>query len=146
MIKLIDIAPDNWRLKLAVAEEQKKYVANSTTILARAYAYRNERSRAYIIYNDDTPVGMGLYHDASAFEAYIFSELFIDARYQGKGYGKEAAQLVLDAMKADGKYNKVILCYIEGNETAKKLYEGLGFVEMERDEDEIVMELYFQMK
>lgn len=141
MIQLMDIDPGNWRLGLQVADEQKQYVASSAMILARAYAYRNARSRAYIIYNDDTPIGMGLYHDEQEFNAYIFSELFIDSRYQGKGYGKEATRLVLDAMKADGKYNKVILCYIEGNETAKKLYESFGFVETDRDEDEIIMEL-----
>ena len=143
MIRLEDVNEGNWRIPLAVSDEQKQYVANSTTILARAYAYRNARSRAYIIYSDDTPIGMGLYHDEPEFEAYIFSELFIDARYQGKGYGKEATRMVLDAMKADGKYNKVVLCYLEGNEAAKKLYEKFGFVETDRDEDEIIMELVF---
>ena len=143
MIRLEDVNEGNWRIPLAVSDEQKQYVANSTTILARAYAYRNARSRAYIIYNDDAPIGMGLYHDEPEFDAYIFSELFIDARYQGKGYGKEATQMVLDAMKADGKYNKVVLCYLEGNEAAKRLYEKFGFVETDRDEDEIIMELLF---
>ena len=143
MIRLEDVNEGNWRIPLAVSDEQKQYVANSTTILARAYAYRNARSRAYIIYNDETPIGMGLYHDEPELDAYIFSELFIDARYQGKGYGKEATRMVLDAMKADGKYNKVVLCYLEGNEAAKKLYEKFGFVETDRDEDEIIMELSF---
>ena len=44
-------------------------------------------------------------------------------------------------MKRDGKYSKVILCYIEGNDAVKKIYEGFGFVEVERDEDEVIMEL-----
>ncbi len=60
--------------------------------------------------------------------------LFIDEQYQGNGYGLAAAKLVLDNMKHDGKYNKVILCYIEGNIAAKCLYEKLGFMETERDE------------
>ena len=33
------------------------------------------------------------------------------------------------------------LCYIEGNDAAKKLYESFGFVEIDRDEDEIIMEM-----
>lgn len=141
MIRLEDVNEGNWRIPLAVSVEQKQYVANSTTILARAYAYRNARSRAYIIYNDETPIGMGLYHDEPEFGAYIFSELFIDARFQGKGYGKTATKLVLDCMERDGRYHKVVLCYIEGNDAAKKLYESFGFVEIDRDEDEIIMEL-----
>ena len=44
-------------------------------------------------------------------------------------------------MKNDGKYNKVVLCYIEGNNAAKTLYENFGFTEIDRDEDEIIMEL-----
>ena len=47
----------------------------------------------------------------------------------------------MDELKADGRYDKVILCYIEGNETARKLYESFGFTETGRDGDEIVMQL-----
>ena len=73
--------------------------------------------------------------------AYIFSELLIDEQYQSRGYGKAATKLVLDCMRADGRYDQVVLCYIEGNEAAKRLYEGFGFVETDRDEDEIIMTL-----
>ena len=52
MIHLVDIDPGNWRLKLEVAESQKHYVANSSVMLARAYAYRYQRSRAFVIYDD----------------------------------------------------------------------------------------------
>lgn len=141
MIRLVDIDPDNWRLGLKVAESQKTYVANSPVMLARAYAYRDLRSRAFVIYDDETPVGMGLYYDCPELDSYDFSQIFIDERYQGRGYGKVATKLVLDAMKEDGKYRKAVLCYIEGNDAAKKLYEQFGFVEIDRDGDEIIMEL-----
>lgn len=140
MIRFVDIDPDNWRLGLKVAESQKTYVANSDVMLARAYAYRDYRSRAFVIYDDEIPVGMGLYYDLPELDCFDFSQLFIDERYQGRGYGKEATQLVLDAMKQDGKYDKVVLCYVEGNNVAKRMYEKFGFVETERDGNEIVME------
>ena len=141
MIQLVDIDEENWRIPLKVSKEQERYVASSTTILARAYAYRNSRSQAFFIYEDDTPVGMCMYHDCESLEAYIFSEIFIDEKFQGKGYGKTTTKLLLDSMKKDGKYEKVILCYVEGNDVAKNLYESYGFVETGCDEDEIVMEL-----
>lgn len=141
MIHLVDIDPGNWRLKLAVAESQKNFVANSAVLLARAYAYRDQRSRAFIIYDDETPVGMGLYYDCPDAECYDLSQIFIDQRYQGRGYGKAATKAVLDVLKQDGKYRKVDLCYVEGNNAAQKLYEQLGFLEIDRDEDEIIMEL-----
>ena len=141
MIHLVDVDEGNWRIPLKVSKEQERYVANNATILARAYAYRNSRSRAFFIYKNENPVGMGLYYDDELFDAYIFCELFIDERFQGKGLGKEATKLVIDSMKKDGNYGKVILCYIEGNDAARKLYESCGFVEIDRDEDEIIMEL-----
>ena len=141
MISLEDIDAGNWRIPLSVSKDQEQYVASTTTILARAYAYREQRSRAFVIYDNETPVGMVLYHDEDSLDAYIFSEILIDERFQGKGYGTAATKLVLDRMKEDGRYHKVVLCYIEGNDAAKKLYEQFGFVETDRDEDEIIMEL-----
>lgn len=141
MIRLEDIDEGNWRIPLSVSKAQEQFVASTTTILARAYAYRNARSQALLICDNETPVGMVLYHDEESLGAYIFSEILIDERFQGKGYGKTATKLVLDRMTEDRKYHKVVLCYIEGNEAAMKLYESFGFVEIDRDEDEIIMEL-----
>ena len=144
MIHFEPVDPSNWRLNLQVAEEQKHYVADRTVMLARAFAYRDSRSQAYVIYDGETPVGMVMYHDCEELDAYDLSQLFIDKDHQSKGYGKAATQLILDMMKQDGKYNKVILCYIEGNDAARNLYEGFGFREIDRDEDEILMELHFK--
>lgn len=141
MIRLVTIDPDNWRLGLKVSEAQSKFVASSAVLLARAYAYREYRSNAFVIYNDDLPVGMVLYYDCDECSAYDFSQLFIDERYQRKGFGMEATRQILEMMKCDGKYNKVTLCYIEENEAAKNMYEKLGFYSTgDRDGDEIVME------
>ena len=44
-------------------------------------------------------------------------------------------------MQKDGVYNRVVLCYIEGNEAAKQLYLKLGFDHTgETDGNEIIME------
>ncbi len=141
MIHFEEVDEGNWRLDLAVAEEQKHYVAEPYVMYARAYAYRNARSRAFVIYDNETPVGAGLYYDCPELKVYDLSQLLIDHRYQGLGYGKAATKLILEELRKDGKYTKVDLCYIEGNEAAKGLYEQFGFVEIDRDGDEIVMEL-----
>ena len=142
MICLEPIGPDNWREKLEVREDQKRFVSAPDRILARAYAYREQRSQARLILDGEIPVGMLLYHDWPEAEQYVFSELLIDRRYQRRGFGMEAARLALDEMRADGCYPKVCLCYIEGDEPARDLYEKLGFTHTgEVDEDEIIMEL-----
>lgn len=139
MVWLEEVNPDNWRLGLGVRDDQKEFVAGSVVLLARAYAYRNSRSNAFVIYNDDMPVGMALYYDME--DAYNFSQLFIDERYQGRGYGYKAAEMIIQKMKDDGVFDKVVLCYVEGDEAAKRLYLKLGFSHTgEVDEGEVVME------
>ena len=90
MIHLESITPDNWRLGLKVRKDQTEFVSDSAGILARAYAYRDSRSQAFIIYSDEIPVGMAMYHDWVEESAYDFSQFFIDQRYQGKGFGYPA--------------------------------------------------------
>lgn len=145
MIRLETVGPENWREDLKVSEAQKRFVSDTMKLLARAYAYREHRSRAYVIYDGDVPVGMALYYDCDELNAFDFSQIFIDERYQGKGFGTEAAKQILELMRSDGKYDKAILCYIDGNEAAKSMYEKLGFsLTGERDEDEIIMEKRFR--
>lgn len=141
MIRLEDITPDNWRLGLRVSEAQRRYVSDSAGILARAYAYRENRSRAFVIDNDGVPVGMGLYYDLPEMACYDFSQFFIDERYQGRGFGPAAARLILEELRRDGRYDKVVLCYVEGNDRVRRFYEGFGFTVVDRDEDEMIMEL-----
>ena len=145
MIRLEAVTPDNWRLGLKVRDDQRSFVADSAGILARAYAYRESRSRAFVIYNDDVPVGMALYYDIDEEREYNFSQFFIDGRYQRKGFGSKAAAMILHMMKDDGKFDKVVLCYIDGDDAAKNLYEKLGFHHTgEAYEDEIIMEMSFR--
>ena len=142
MVRLASIGPDNWREELAVLEGQRRFVSDPNRLLARAYAYREQGAQAKLILNDGTPVGMLLYHDWPEAERYVFSQLLIDGRYQRRGFGLEATRLALEEMRADGRYAKVCLCYVEGDAPARLLYEKLGFTHTgETEEDEIVMEL-----
>ena len=140
MIRLEAIDETNWRYPLRVSEAQKAYVAGTAALLARAYAYRRLHSRAFLVCDGETPVGMGLYYDCPELDAYDLSQFFIDERYQRRGYARAAIRLVLDAMKQEGRYRKALLCYIKGNAAAKSLYGSFGFVETGCDGDEIVME------
>ena len=143
-VRLEEVTPENWRADLHVREDQQRFVASREGTLARAFAYRERRSRAFIIMAGDEPVGMAMYYDSPHRDSYAFSEFFIDERYQGRGFGRAAAELVLERMRADGRYARVLLCYVDGNDVAKRLYESLGFhCTGEADGDEIVMELIF---
>ncbi len=140
MIYLVDIDNEAGDTNLEVAEEQQSYVCNSLVMLARAWLHRKLHPRVFNVYDDKTAVGMGMYLDDPEKSAYDFCQLFIDKRYQGKGYGKAAVGLVLDAMKDEGKYQKVSMCYVEGNDASRNLFEQFGFVEVSHPWDEIFME------
>ena len=145
-IRLEEVTPDNWRADLHVRPDQQRFVASREGTLARAFAYWDRRSQAFIIMADEEPVGMAMYYDSPQRNAYYFSEFFIDERHQGRGFGRAAARLVLERMRAEGRYPKVFLCYVEGNEPARLLYEGLGFRQTgEADGDEIIMELDLEL-
>lgn len=133
--------PKNWRTDMRVTESRRHYAADKATLPARAYAYRDENSRAYFLYKGETAVGMGLYYDCPELGTYEFSQFFIDQRFQERGLGLAGAKLLLEEIRREGKYQKVILCYIEGNAAARGLYEKLGFAHTgQQDGDEIVME------
>jgi len=141
MLHIVDVNGDNWLCDLNVAGEQMDYVLDAYGILARAYAYRDEGSRAFFIYDDDTPVGMGLYCDYPDLNAYELNQFFIDERYQGRGYGRAALELVLDEMRQVGRYRKVVLWYIDGDNAARNLYGQAGFTVFCHIKDEIGMEM-----
>ena len=43
----------------------------------------------------------------------------IDWRYQGSSYGKQVVKLLINMIKSEDKYSKIILCYIDGDEIIK---------------------------
>jgi len=141
MIHFEEIDKDTDYGYLRVSEAQKGTVAEIPIILARAYLYRNYHSHAYLIRADKTPVGMALYYDYDNGKEYTLAELFIDERYQRRGYGTEAVKKLLEEMRADGRFQKVYLSYTRGNETARRLYEKFGFQEIVADDEEVGMEL-----
>lgn len=77
MIRLEAIDETNWRYPLRVSEAQKAYVAGTAALLARAYAYRRLHSRAFLVCDGETPVGMGLYYDCPELDAYDLSQFLL---------------------------------------------------------------------
>lgn len=128
MIHLEKVEGNDYRkfTRLKVKDEQKRYVASNLGILAKAFAYYND-STVYGIYNDATAVGLALVREYQDDDCYIFDQLMIDEKYQGNGYGKRATELILNDLKNKNKFNKVLLCYVEGDNAAKHLYSSFGF-------------------
>ena len=59
---------------------------------------------------------------------YIWLDrLLIDARFQGRGYGRAALEALLERLSREYPEQDVYLSVIEGNDVATRLYEQYGF-------------------
>ena len=140
-----EITPDNWRKinALEVKEEQKHFVASNVAILARAFAYREDNSKVFAIYNDVNLIGLIMQRDFKDENALIciLDQFMIDKNYQGQGYGKVSMELWMSMIKKENRYSAMELCYIEDDYIAEKLYKSLGFSRKPEDDDgdELVM-------
>ena len=72
---------------------------------------------------------------------YDLRRLMIDAKFQGRGYGKEALMLALEFIRTFpcGKAEFCWLSYEPENKAARNLYRTFGFVETgEKDGEEVI--------
>ena len=128
-------------LDLMVSEEQAEHVDDNAVSLALAW-YHRDFCRPFCIYNDDTMVGfVMLYCDEAERECEIW-QFMIDKKYQGKGYGKAALEVVIKHIKSNPVFENIFLLLFPDNEAAIKLYEKAGFyLTGESVDDEVVMML-----
>ena len=136
-------------LKLELAESQKDYVASNTVSMAQAYAV-NASGRfvqCFGIYDGDTAVGFAMIgHHSEEYNgmaeiyrhSYYLWRFMIDHRFQGKGFGRDALNLLLDYVLSfpDGEEDTWSTSYDQENEAARHLYASFGFAPNgEKDSD-----------
>lgn len=123
-------------------DEQKDLVNPAWFSIGRAYLFK-EDNYPCIIYNEkDEAIGfINLCKWLGSGDAYSWS-YFIDREYQGKGYGKQAAQLAVDILKAATPGKRIKLATEQCNVKAQRLYKSYGFEKLpEMDGDDIVFGL-----
>ena len=130
MIHLVEIGEENFFTvrALSVREDQRRFLDSPLGILARGYVYRDQRPRVLAVADGETVVGLLLVKDLDEAPAcYDLQQFMIDSRYQGRGYGKAALGLLLDQLRAEGKYADVEVCVHRDNEAALALFTAAGF-------------------
>ena len=132
---------DAFNLKLAPGQE--KFVSHPIRSLAQAYVYRDQ-CQPFGIYACGKMVGyvMVIYdYDVPEYDIW---HMMIDGSEQGKGYGSDALDRVIEYIRTKpfGDSDRVALTCNKNNPAAKKLYERKGFSATGvEDEDEIEMVL-----
>ena len=128
-ITLRDITGDNYfqvlELKISPEQEAAKFVSPVVRSLADAWFYREEGiTYPKAVYADEDLVGFIMYElDTEEQQVFIWRFL-IDQRYQGKGYGRQTIEVVMEMAK-----EQVVADYVDGNEPMKKILLDLGFEE-----------------
>ena len=131
-VTLREITGDNYfqvlELKISPEQEAAKFVAPVVRSLADAWYYRGEGiTYPKAIYAKDDLVGFIMY-DLDPEEQQVFIWRFlIDQRYQGKGYGRQTIEAVVEMAKEQAQITKVVADYVDGNEPMKKILLDLGF-------------------
>lgn len=125
-----------------LTEEQREMVSPLWFIIGRAYLNKDNYFPCIIYTLDDKPVGFISFSTwIGNGEAYSWS-YFIDLKYQGKGYGKSAAELAINILKTANQNKTIKLAAEKNNTKAHKLYSSLGFSKSsEMDGDDIVFVL-----
>jgi len=131
-------------IDLKVSEQQEKFVAANSVSIAEAYVFQEAWLRA--IYADETPVGFVMLHDSPERGPYGIWRFMIDQRYQGRGYGREAMELVIQHVKYKSNVKKLLTSCHEGEGSPKGFYEKMGFKDTGRKtpNGEIIMGLKLQ--
>ena len=132
MIKLTNVTEENWmeEASLSVKDDQRRFLAPAIGILARGYVYRDCNGRVVVIQDDDTIVGVALIREFTDEPlGYDLQQFMIDQRYQGRGYGSAALELILGSLREEGHYDHVEVCVKKDDEAAIRLYEKHGFVD-----------------
>ena len=148
MVELRSITEENFidAFNLRLAPGQEEYVSHPIRSLAQAYVYRNQ-CQPFGIYTEGRMIGYVMVIYDYDIPEYDIWHMMIDESMQGKGYGSEALDRVIEYIRTKpfGDSDRVALTCNKNNPIARKLYEKKGFSATGvDDEDEIEMVMKVQ--
>ena len=122
-----------------LTDEQKDLVNPFWFSIGRAYLFREDNLPCIIYNSSNQPVGFIILSKWLAIgDAYSWS-YYIDKEQQGKGYGRQAAQLAVHILKTANPNMCIKLATEANNTKAQQLYTSLGFELLaEMDGDDLV--------
>jgi len=133
-IELKEVTAENFNTisKLKVKESQQNFVAPNAYSVAQSKFYPTWVCLA--VYAGVEPVGFAMYGIEEEDNSLWIIRMMIDEEFQGKGYGRETLQAVVEYIKSRNFIKEIYLSFVPGNDTAKKLYESFGFKDTGRFE------------
>lgn len=129
-------------MKLDVHPAQKKCVAPNSVSIAQAHYSKTAWFKG--IYLKEQPVGFVMLDLNEEKPEYFLWRFMIDQNFQGKGYGKEAMEMIIDYVQTLPNAKELLTSCVPGEEGPEAFYQKLGFLPTgEMADDEIVLRLVF---
>jgi len=127
MVNLMEIDRENfWDIiALEVEDEQNDLVTSNAVSIAQSKV--QPECVPLAIYHSGEPVGFVMYCIDCNDDEYWIYRLMIDKRFQNRGFGKRALELVLDEIKKDKTRSRVFLGVDPAGAASVRVYEALGF-------------------
>ncbi|MCA1623983.1 MAG: GNAT family N-acetyltransferase [Acidobacteria bacterium] len=125
--------------RLKVSPDQERLVATNAESIAEAY-FSPDVPWFRAIYAGETPVGFVMLEDNAAKESYYLWRFMIDARYQKRGIGQKALELLFEYVKTRPGAKVLYTSCVPGEGGPGPFYEKMGFVYTgEEDDGELIM-------
>jgi diamine N-acetyltransferase len=126
-ITIQEITEENWvaAIKLKVKDEQDNFVASNAASIAQSKFHTF--LECYGIYNKDEMVGFSAFGKNPEDDTIWIVRHMVDAKHQGKGYGKAGLKAVIKFMQEKFKTDSIFLDVAKDNEIATNLYIKAGF-------------------
>ncbi|SET53117.1 diamine N-acetyltransferase [Salinibacillus kushneri] len=129
-VKLVELNENNWYecCKLEVSKEQDTFIEPNAVSIAQSKF--EPALRPFAIYDQNQVVGFLMYStEKEELDGYWVYRIMVDKRFQGKGIGKAATELMLAEMVHLPNMNRIVVGYHSENKNAHALYESLGFID-----------------
>ncbi|WP_168118863.1 GNAT family N-acetyltransferase [Paenibacillus sp. HB172176] len=132
---------ENWYAvnQLEVTAEQKHFYPIPAVYWLAESAYCGFKPLA--LYSGQQVIGLAVYAVDPDNGSYWIMTYMIDHKRQGRGCGRAGISELITFMKAEHDCDTIYLGHRGENIAAEKLYESLGFMEVERNEREVVRRL-----
>ncbi|WEG13427.1 GNAT family N-acetyltransferase [Pullulanibacillus sp. KACC 23026] len=129
-VRIEGLDSENWYecCALEVSEEQRDFIESNAISIAQSKF--ESTLKPYAIYFEDQIAGFLMFNSVpEELDGYWIYRIMVDKKYQGKGIGKAATELMISEMAKLPNVNKIVVGYHPENQGAHKLYQSLGFID-----------------
>ncbi len=129
-VKIVELNAENWYdcCELEISTEQKEYIEPNAISIAQS---KFERTlKPFAIYFEEKVVGFLMYNTVQEeLDGYWVYRIMVDKKFQGKGIGKAATNMMISEMAKLPNVKKIVVGYHPENLGAHNLYSSLGFID-----------------